>query len=117
MAASVVGGLSFDYGHKMENIVFLHLRRNTPEVFYYRTASGFEVDFAVGTADNIKLIQVCKDISDEKTYVREIRSLKEAMTELKTKESLLITLDHEETLTFKEGTIRILPIWKYLLSQ
>ena len=116
MAASVVGGLSFDYGHKMENIVFLHLRRNTPEVFYYRTASGFEVDFAVGTADDIKLIQVCRDISDEKTSTREIRSLREAMTELKTKESLLVTLDHEETLTFDEGTIRILPIWKYLLS-
>ena len=39
------------------------------------------------------------------------------MAELKTRESLLVTLDYEDILEFEEGTIRIQPIWKYLLSR
>ena len=49
--------------------------------------------------------------------IREIRSLREAMAELKTRESLLVTLDYEDTLEFEEGIIRILPIWKYLFGR
>ena len=116
MAASVVGGLSSDFGQRMENIIFLHLRRETQEVFYYRTRSGYEVDFCTGKDNDLKLIQVCKDLSNEETRTREIRSLKEAMSELNTDHSLIITMDQDEALKLDEGTIRILPIWKYLLS-
>ena len=116
MASSVTGSLSQDYGSKMENIVFLHLRRETADVFYYKTRSGREVDFAVGPDNDISLIQVCKDVSSEETLTRETRSLREAMVELGTKESALVTLDQEDVLEYEEGTIKVVPIWKYLLQ-
>lgn len=116
MASSVSCALSQDYGPKMENIVFLHLRRENPDIYYYKTRSGKEVDFAVGPDSNINLVQVCKDISNEETLIRETRSLREAMLELDTKQGTLVTIDQEETLTFEEGTINVVPIWKYLLQ-
>lgn len=116
MASSVTGSLTQDYGSKMENIVYLHLRRETADIFYYKTHSGKEVDFAVGPDNDICLIQVCKDVSNEETFTREIRSLREAMVELGTKKSTLVTLDQEDTLTYGEGTINVVPIWKYLLQ-
>lgn len=115
LAASVVGGLTQNVGQKMENIIFLHLRRKSKEIYYYRTRSGYEVDFAVGAGPNINLVQVSTDISDTDTKERELRSLREAMKELKTKESTLVTMDYYDTAEFPEGTVRILPAWKYLL--
>ena len=116
MAASVIGLSKEDIGPKLENIIFLHLRREWSDVFYHRTTSGYEVDFAVGPDSNIQLIQVSADISKEQTAEREIRSLREAMKEFKVKESILVTLDEEDTLSFPEGKVNIIPAWKYLLS-
>jgi len=42
LAASV----SQDIGARIENIVFLHLKRKTDQMFYYVTQKGNEVDFA-----------------------------------------------------------------------
>jgi predicted AAA+ superfamily ATPase len=38
------------------------------------------------------------------------------MLELNLKESTIVTLDQEDTLKYEEGTVRVVPIWKYLLS-
>ena len=116
LASSVVSGLTHDYGKRMENIVFLHLRRQMPEVFYYRTAAGHEVDFAVGSAGEIRLIQVCMDLSDDETRKRELRSLDEAMRELDVKESSIVTLDQSEELTLESGRVHVVPIWSFLLE-
>ena len=61
-------------------------------------------------------MQVSKDISDPDTRERELRSLKESMRELKIRESVLVTMDREETVAFEEGAVKILPAWKYLLQ-
>ncbi|MBO4409447.1 MAG: ATP-binding protein [Spirochaetales bacterium] len=116
MAASVSGGLTRDVGLRMENIVFLHLRRKYKEVFYYRTGSGYEVDFAVGPWPEINLVQVCMDMSDSVTKERELRSLREAMRELKVRNSTVVTMDIEDSHEFDEGTVTVIPAWKYLLS-
>lgn len=116
LASSVVGGLTKNIGPKLENIVFLHLRRKNREVYYYRTRSGFEVDFAIGSGQEIGLVQVSADISEADTKEREIRSLREAMKELKIIESTLVTMDYDDTVEFPEGTVRIVSAWKYLIK-
>lgn len=117
LAAAVTGSLTKDIGSKLENIIFLHLRRRYKDIFYYRTRSGYEVDFAVGTGQDLLLVQVSNDISNPETRQRELRSLEEAMTELGIRQSILITMNTEETVELGVRTVRVVPAWKYLLSQ
>ena len=74
------------------------------------------MDFAVGIWPEIHLVQVCMDISDSATKGRELRSLREAMRELKVRNSLIVTMDNEDDFEFEEGSVKVLPAWKYLLS-
>lgn len=69
----------FPVGHALETQVMLHLLRTGAEVFYWRTPSGYEVDFISLTPEGaMQLIQVCVDPADSATFEREIRALQEA---------------------------------------
>jgi predicted AAA+ superfamily ATPase len=113
-----------DIGRKMENVVFLELLRKkapTTELFYWKNVQQEEVDFLIKEGNKIKqLIQVCKDISDEETKQREIRSLLKAGKELRCKNLIIITENQEteeETEWFGiKGKIKYIPLWKWLLE-
>lgn len=115
--ADAISGLSScNTGQKLENIVFLHLKRQTDRIYYYKTKSGFEVDFAVGRDDDIRLIQVLADITTPDTREREKRSLSEAMKELNLTESTIVTISDEEDIVSDHGIIHVVPAWRYLLE-
>lgn len=116
LAGSISAFTSDNIGQKLENIVFLHLRRQTNKIFYYKTLSGYEVDFAVGPDNDIKLIQVCTNLSNEDTFEREKRSLLEAMNELNVNKSTIVTIDTEKTVECENKTINVISAWKYLLE-
>ena len=60
--------LSPNYGKLFENLVFLDLRRQGKEIFYYKTKSGYEVDFIVKSKHaNPELIQVAWELEDPET--------------------------------------------------
>ncbi|WP_197910375.1 ATP-binding protein [Desulfosarcina ovata] len=99
-----------DTGKLYENLVFLHLRRQTPDIYYFKQA--YEVDFFVEG----DLINVSAKIDKAATRQREIRSLEAAMHHLGCKESLLLTAETEETIKTEAGTIRVLPVWEWLCS-
>lgn len=72
-----------NYGKMLENLVYLDLRRQGKEVFYYKTKSGFEIDFvAASRGAKPELIQVVWDREDATALQREERALAEAKTEL-----------------------------------
>lgn len=72
-----------NWGKLLENQVYLDLRREKKEVFYYKTSSGFEVDFVTRDLEGkVELIQVVWDQNDQETFKREERALKEAEKEL-----------------------------------
>jgi predicted AAA+ superfamily ATPase len=105
-----------DWGHLLENFVFMHLRRYFKKIEYYRTEDGLEVDFiTTGLRGNQNLYQVSVNLDTEKTKHRELRSLATAMKELSLNKSFLITLDHHETIKIAEGTIEVLPAWQWAL--
>ncbi len=114
LAASITENINI--GQKLENIVFLHLRRKTDKVYYYKTKSGYEVDFAVGNDSEIELVQVSVNMKDESTRAREVRSLIEAMEEMNLTSSTIITSDEDGEIIKDNRTIRIIPAWRYLLS-
>lgn len=82
--------LSPNYGKLFENLVFLDLRRQGKEIFYYKTKNGYEIDFIVKSKHaKPELIQVAWDLEDAETRQREQRALQEAEEELGIKGRIL----------------------------
>ena len=99
---------SKDEGKLVENIVFLELRRQGKEIYYWKNKG--EVDFVVKQKNNsLSAINVSyTDDIDE----REMKSLIEFKENFKkTKELIIITKSLEKT----EKGIRFIPVWKWLL--
>ena len=63
-----------------------------------------------------QLIQVCYDITNPKTFRREIAALVEASSELACKNLLIITWDKQEVIEIKGHKIDLLPAYKWLLN-
>lgn len=96
----------------LENLVFTGLRRNYPEIFYYKTRTGRETDFIVPLRSGPILVQVCETLADPQIKKREMASLGEAMKELGVTTGRIVTRNEEECL---EG-IQVIPAWKFLLE-
>lgn len=108
---------SEDKGRMMENIVFLHLKRNWPEIYYYKTKNSLEVDFLVKEKTKPKeLMQVCWSLKDSKTKEREVNSLITALKELGLKKGLILTMDEKEDIKISNKIISVKPIYKWLLE-
>jgi predicted AAA+ superfamily ATPase len=104
-----------DKGRLLENMVFMHLRRHRYDVEYVNTKSGYETDFLVRNklSGDAQLVQVCWDMSDQKTFDRELRGLKSAMQEFKISSGTIVTWDDESSLS---DNIQVVPVWKWLLN-
>lgn len=75
--------LSENTGKLFENLVYLDLRRQGKEIFFYKTKNGNEVDFVVTSKqEKPQLIQVVWNLEDPDTFHREERALKDAQEEL-----------------------------------
>jgi len=100
----------------VENLVFLELKRQGKEIYFY-SKPAYEVDFLVREGLGIKqLIQVCFSISDEATRKREIKALLKASEELRCKNLTIITWDEEGEEKSNSKIIKIVPLWKWLLT-
>lgn len=117
LVTSVSTGILVNSGHLLENLVFTALRRITPEIFYYRSKGGREVDFVIRSSDRSqRLIQVCESLAEPTTRKREIAALSEAMAELNLPLGTIVTREEEEEIAVAAGTIRVVPAWRFLLE-
>lgn len=106
--------ISEDKSKLYENIVFLHLRRQTKEVYYFKQKQ--EVDFYAKLPDKEVLVNVSYELADSRTREREINGLLEAMEYFNLSESYLITSDEEQSLSVDDRSIHIMPLYQYLLT-
>lgn len=104
---------SDDRGAMLENLAFMHLRRQGIVAAYCITQSGAEVDFVFTTKSGAQhLLQVCWSMEEAETRGRELRAMKEARAETKADRMTILTwLDEGED----EG-VRIVPAWRWLLE-
>ena len=122
LAAAVSFRFSEDIGRMVESLVYVELlRRNarTPgmEIFYWKDRNGREVDFVVKERTQVReLIQVCWDVSDEKTKKREIYALLRGMDAFKLSEGIILTENCEGAERMEGKRIRFIPVWKWLLN-
>ncbi|HEV2614072.1 MAG TPA: ATP-binding protein [Gammaproteobacteria bacterium] len=95
--------LNFDgnMGHLFENLVYLDLRRQGAEIYYYLTAERYEVDFVARFLDGTqKLYQVVWDMKDEETMAREKRALVAAEKELGIQGEIITPANYLEKIKF-----------------
>ena len=85
-----------DLYHKfLENQVYLDLRRQGKNIFYYNTKDGYEIDFVTVDKNGERdLIQVTWDMSDPATFERELRALAQAEEELGIKGRIITSRDY-----------------------
>ena len=112
---STAFNLSENLGRLLENQVFVELLRRgyipgqTP--FYYRTRNDKEIDFVTRKGAKVEqLIQVCYEMTSEKTRKRELDALVEAAEELHCDNLLVITNNQQEETEWKNRKIKIVNI-------
>ncbi|MBI4701711.1 MAG: DUF4143 domain-containing protein [Deltaproteobacteria bacterium] len=124
LAGAMHLGGAQNLGALLENLVYLELRRELGRmadrlITYYRTASGYEVDFAVdpvARGGELRLLQVCATVHDPSTRARELRALGEAMAETGVREATIITVGEREELPTDAGTVRAVPAWEWIFA-
>jgi predicted AAA+ superfamily ATPase len=106
--------LSKDNGWLLENLVFICLNKDK-EVFYYSDIN--ECDFVVKEGIKItQAVQVCYDLT-ERNMKREVDGLIEALDKFKLKEGLILTYNQDDHFEKDGKTIKVLPVWKWLLNE
>lgn len=122
LVASVSSGILVNSGHLLENIVFTALRRLHPNIYYYRTNAGREVDFAVpyvpgsGVKRGVSLFQACESMADPRTRDREVTAMSEAMGEVGAGKGTIVTRNDEGVIESGSGRIDVVPAWRFLLE-
>lgn len=110
-------GFSFskNKGKLMENIVFLQLRKRYHDVYYYKTAQGYEVDFFLPKEGS--LIQVTQHFDSTETRERELRALVSAASEQNNAKKMIIITESEKAEFEREGVqIQAIPLYEWLLQ-
>lgn len=112
---STAFNLSENLGRLLENQVFVELLRRGyipgQTLFYYRTRNDKEIDFVTRKGTKVEqLIQVCYDMTSEKTRKRELDALVEAAEELHCDNLLVITNAQQVGVEWRDLTINIVSI-------
>ncbi len=113
-----------NYGKLIENLVAVsllrRLERPLTEIFYYKDYQQREVDFLIKEGLKIKqLIQVTYASSLDEIERREIKALTKAYDLFKKDrpELIIITWDLEDILKVNNKEIKLIPLWKWLLTK
>ena len=123
LVRSVSSGILVNTGHLLENLTFTALRRVTPEICYYKSRTGREVDFVARRRDGSRLlVQVCESLADPRTRQREVAALRDAMAELNLRSSVMVTWDgpgrqgQDSRIAVDSGAVEVVAAWRFLLD-
>ncbi len=114
MRASV----SSDIGKMYEIAVFHKLKQAGKDIYFYKDEQDREIDFLIKENNKvIQLLQVSYDISDDKTYKREINALFSAMEKFKLKESFIISQRAQTSIEKNSKSIKIISLIDFLCGE
>lgn len=108
-------------GWRLENVVFVELKHRASnrfaDVFYYRDRT-FEVDFVVARSGVVEgLLQVCYDMTNEKTRKREINALLKGAKKFRCNQLTIVTFDEQETIAQDGYLIKVVPATLWLTKK
>ena len=115
LISAVAPKIDAERGWRLENLVYMALRRGMRKVHYFTLPDNREVDFHVydQLTGRYSLIQVAWDISDDATFRRELSALREAKAATGIEDCVVVTWDTEAD--FGDG-IRAVPVWQWCLA-
>ncbi|MGB7570062.1 MAG: ATP-binding protein [Chitinivibrionales bacterium] len=120
LADAVATGSGLGVSRKLENMVFIELKRRGNDLYYFKTRKDHEIDFVTTSRRNrsrkVELFQVCYKIDTPETLERELRGVPEAASFLGADRACVITMDEEKDLTVEGCKIRLVPAWKWFLE-
>jgi uncharacterized protein len=100
-----------DRGHRLENLIFLALRRRGSNICYAGEKDSWECDFVTDAA----VIQVCAELTPY-NQDREVGGLLRACRLPGKRRPLILTLNQHDTIREQDTTIRVRPAWEWLLE-
>ena len=100
-----------DVGHRLENAVFLALRRRGEDVTYASEKHVWECDFVTRS----EAIQVCAELSPH-NRAREIGGAVRAAALPGKRHPLIVTLDQRDRVTVDGTVVEVIPAWQWLVS-
>jgi uncharacterized protein len=106
------GSFTGDFGSVFENLVFLHLRRNYKDIYYFSEKS--ECDFVISEKGTVRqVVQVCYDLNHD-NMDRELKGLFEAMAHFGLKEGTLVTFNQIDEFERDGMKALVVPAHQYL---
>lgn len=103
-----------DLGRKLENLIFLHLRRKYKELYYFD--ENGECDFVAMERGKVKeLVQVCYIITPD-NIDRELKGLRQAMRFFDFHKAIIVTFDTKNVIKEDGFEIEIIPACDYLIN-
>jgi len=101
-------------GKLLENLVFLALRREARDIYYYMSPEGYEVDFYL--PESRQLIQVTQHMANPGTREREFRAVEAATQHLKVESALILSEVNEGSTRVGGVPLSIRSISEWLLE-
>ncbi len=115
LARAVGFGFSPNTGKLLENLVFLALRRQSKEIYYYATPGGYEVDFYL--PEKRLLIQVSRNLENPATREREMRALSDALKVLKVESVLILSDVNANEFALEGANVKVRSVSEWLLDR
>jgi len=107
--------MSADLGRKLENLVFLELRRKGFELFYFSNKG--ECDFVAYSKNKIiGAWQVCTEVNED-NLEREVNGLIEALEFFKLKIGQIVTLDQTDIIIKDGCTIELIALNEFIQKE
>jgi len=104
-----------DTGRKLENLIFLHLRRKYTELYYFDEKG--ECDFVAMKNGNVKeILQVCYELTSD-NLKRELNGLLLAMRFFNMQKATIVTFNNTDFIKKDNFEIEVIPAWKWLLKK
>ena len=104
--------LTEDHGRKLENLIFLHLRRTYKELYYFDEKG--ECDFVAIKNGAIALVQVCFELTTDNLN-RELSGLIKAMKFFNVSRASIVTFNDTDYIEESGFRVDVLPAYKFLL--
>ena len=115
MLNAVSLSLTKDLGRKLENLIYLHLRRKYKELYYFD--NNGECDFVAVKKGNVEeLVQVCYELTPD-NLDRELNGLFNAMKYFNMKTGTIITFNNTDIIIKDNMNVDVIPAYEYLLKR
>jgi uncharacterized protein len=115
LAEVISNTVTEDAGRKLENLIFLHLRRKYTELYYFDDKG--ECDFiAMKHGAITELTQVCYELTPD-NLKRELNGLLAAMRFFNQPKGTIVTFNNTDYIEKDGFEITVIPAYKYLMTK